>query len=544
MSIIINIFGKIMLLVDIEKKEVISLINIDCGLVRYITKILKEFVASNTNNGYIQFLNKTGETYLHRIILEYYSQFDTKLFTILKNSDYEVNHKNKMVWDNRLENLELVTRIGQERHKRGKKYEDEIVMSTEELIAIRQKLKEDKRYKTDKKYLEKVSHNNMECLKEKKLNNKFFENLYIRFNNIKINNIKITSNDVDTNTLGYINKIIFYVLKNTFFTYRDIENTIIGYNIYRCKSLFKNNIKLIIKYYKSNTVFREICHKYNLLNFNYLDLNNFIEHANHNILIDLFVYIFPNKFYFTFYKNQIQISVSVKDLVLTRGKYNSFRVLYLLHLLERKRNTKSDYRYRSKARIETEASYFIVNKYTDDLFKHTVLPIAKKLRKQNLSTITHTIITKNYSVETADRVYQNSTRKKATKKSLGTISDIEYLLSTSLLEKINLYGYITISDIRVELEKINEKRKEELQPFVEIREKDNVFISKMVRNLIEIKELMKKLKIGYRTLNKKTKDKITKYQEKNKIADVTTTTLTYRQKIIVLNKLYVSSKKK
>ena len=119
MSFIINLMGKFIVLFSMKTKRIVALIENDCGLIRYILKILRRYEISE-DNGYLKFENRRGEVYLHRIIMEYYGQFNVKLFTILNNTEmYEINHKNKMKWDNRLENLEFVTKRGNQRHKRN-----------------------------------------------------------------------------------------------------------------------------------------------------------------------------------------------------------------------------------------------------------------------------------------------------------------------------------------------------------------------------------------------------------------------------------------
>ena len=62
--------------------------------------------------------------------------------------------------------------------------------------------------------------------------------------------------------------------------------------------------------------------------------------------------------------------------------------------------------------------------------------------------------------------------------------------------------------------------------------------------LKEIKDLMKELKIEYKTINTNTKLKINEYQKKNGIEETTTIGLTYQQRIIILKKLYVESRKR
>lgn len=552
MNFIINIFGKYMVIVDLNNRTVISIIEYDYGLVKYLNKILSEYTADNQNRGYIHFDNKNGETYLHRIILEYYSQFNTKLCKLLSNKSYEVNHINKKVWDNRLENLELVTRTGQERHKCGLKYDGEIVMTTEEILNIKNMLLKNKQYQSDKKYLEKVSHAVNQAFKGNihYIELKIFDNPYVRFNNLKGQLLKSIEKAGGISTYEGVKYINFYIEENTFFEEYKTHVLIVNYNKYRYKKIIIHNLRLIRKYYKQNRYFKMVCNKYNLLNIEEeieeeseddseeslkVHLGDNLKLISRNIIIDLFINIFESM-PLKFYKNQLYMMLSIKDVIITKGKYNSMRVLYLLKLLIRKKS--KCYRKCSELREETAVSSFFIYKYTDEMFKSHIIPISKKLIKLNLSTITYTIIEKNFSTEIADFVYQSPTRKKISQKSLVTISDIEKIFSSFLLNKIRKYGYITISDIRCELIKINNIRRNNRKDYIKIRDKDNAFISKMIRNITEIKDCMKGLKIDYKMINKKTRAKIEEYQKKNGIKKVTIKKVGYRQRIIILKKLY------
>ena len=101
-----------------------------------------------------------------------------------------------------------------------------------------------------------------------------------------------------------------------------------------------------------------------------------------------------------------------------------------------------------------------------------------------------------------------------------------------------------INDLREEISVLNYNRKVAGQPFIEIKDTDNKFLTKMVRNITEIKDLMKELKIEYKTINTNTKLKINEYQQKKGIEEVTTIGLTYQQRVIILKKLYVESRKR
>ena len=161
----------------------------------------------------------------------------------------------------------------------------------------------------------------------------------------------------------------------------------------------------------------------------------------------------------------------------------------------------------------------------------------------NLSKITYTIVARNFGLETADFVFKNDKLKSKAIADFITIDDILTILATSntLKDKIARYGFITVNDIRYELQLLNEERKENGLPFREIVDSDIAFVSSMVRNITEIKDLLNELGLKYTKLGRPTIEKIKKYQKKNEIEDVT---LTLNQTKIVRKDLIVRKKKK
>lgn len=559
MNFIINLVGKFIVLFEMKTKSVVGLIENDFGLIKFLMKILRRYTVSVDKNGYLKFENKRGEVYLHRIIMEYYAQFDDKLFTILNNtSEYEVNHKNKNKWDNRLENLEMVTKSGNQKHSKGLKYDDEIVMSTEEIIEIKNRLMKQKQYQADKKYLEKVSATNKEILGSRSIHwfndSRLYDNAYIKFSNKSKHTIQIPSNTIYINTLTSFNKIIFIYLKNTFYTTnftKDIIKDInINYDIYRCRNICRNNIKLLLKYYNKSSTFKKLCNKYRLINnvvkpnkpkknnkpLNYDNYYN-IKKLNYNILMDLYCNLIPGPLLYTFYKNELFISVSLEHIIYTYKKYNSFKVLYYVELLIRQEVPFNP--------ITHTASAFLIPEYTDDLFTFTVLPLATRLYEQDLTKITHTIIAKNDGLEKAQKVYRNSISKKKTAEDFISIEDIKtVLLSSTIRNKITTYGFITVKDIRKQLQLLNEERRKQGLIFREIDENDESFITGIVRNATEIKEVLKELKIEYTILTNKTREKIKQYQLLQEIEQITIIGLNLNARLIALKNLIVDTKKK
>lgn len=556
MNFIINLVGKFIILFDMKDKGAVGLIENDFGLIKYFLKILRRYTVTVDKSGYLKFENKKGEVYVHRIVMEYYAQFDDKLFTILNNTgEYEINHKNKMKWDNRLENLEFVTKSGNQKHRMGKRYDDEIAMSSLEIVEIKNRLMKQKQYQADKKYLEKVSATNKEILNSKSMHwyndSRLYNNAYIKFNNKTKHIVQISSNIIYINILSYFNNIIFIYLKNTFYTTNYTKSIIqdinINYDIYRCRNICKNNIKLLLKYYNKSSIFRKLCNKYKLINhavkpnkpkkdnknINYDDYYN-IKKINYNILMDLYCNLISGPLLYTFYKNELFISVSLEHIIFTYGKYNSFKVLYYTELLKRQQvyfNPTSH-----------TVSSFLIPEYTDFLFISTILPLSKKIYEQDLTKITHTIIAKNDGLEKAQKIYRNYSSKIKTEKDFISIEDIKAILFSSFIkEKISIYGFITINDIRKELQLLNDEKKRQGLPFREIKDTDNKFITGIVRNTTEIKEILKDLKVEYSILTNKTKEKIKQYQISKNIEE-TASSLTFNSRVIVLKKLIVQAK--
>ena len=550
MNMIINILGRYIVIVDIKLRKIISVIENDLGLIRYLLKIFREYTLIE-ENGYLKFENKKeGEVYLHRVIMEYYSEYDTKLYTILTNpSYYEINHKNKIKWDNRLENLEFVTHRNNGRHSKGLKYET--IMTSQEIIQIKDKLKVDKQYQANKKYLEKASAYCKNYINKANLSStcdkKFYDNLYIKLDNSYIifkksvfSTNSTTQTTIDINTCMYFTKLIFTNTKNTFFTIYNTSHISYSYNTYRLRNILQNNLQLVFKYYKQNKYFRTICNRYHLLNHKAIqkykdDLANLQLYYKDNIIIDLFYYLLPQQDY-RFTNNQLGIIIVIYNLLfLVRNKYESLRIMYRLKLLNRARVkyniNKSKYKHIEQIHIPTG---FFIPKYTDDLFTTTVLPLSKQLCEDKPTRITNTILTKNYGLDTAQRVYRNPKLERKTERDLLIINNIITILSSpTLLQEVEKYGFIPLSFIRVQLQLIN--------PTIE--EKHQSFINTMIPNILEIRELLKTLGLEYMTINNKTKEKIKRYQKKNELEETTYEGITHRQNLIVLKKLVVKNTK-
>ena len=487
------------------------------GLVLYLLRIIKEYIFTLNNSGYMQVDNRqNGERLLHRIILEYYSQFDIKLFTVLNNENYEVNHKNGKVWDNRLENLEMVTHLGNMLHKENKDYSEEIVMTTNELLNIRDKRKTTKKYKLQKLHLENVNNRNNVILMEEGNFTKLFENLYLKFNSITFYATKNPSTLTDTIDIEDLqHKLFSSSTSNLFYKYieKDLVNKqnvpnislyiskyihIFKYNIidsyrrYYLINIINNNIDLFNKH--TNKTALELYARFNVCDINYTKQNCEIEeYLKHNILQNFFTVLITS-LPFTIYKNNILVAVSLKDIFTTYKRYDAFRLLYDLGLLIKLNNPpkKLTNFFNSFPKTIHSPSFICIPRWNEDTFIEVKKKI-KEISKSEIKTYTHYIATANFGTDRADNIYKNPVCNTNTTKSIITNQDINNIL-LSYKEEIQKEGFITLDEILSELEKINQERKMNDEDYNEIYPNCIRFISKVLQNIPETRKTLKELR--------------------------------------------------
>lgn len=488
------------------------------GLIKYLLTITREYIFDTNRSGYIQVVNRQdGETLLHRIILEYYSQFDIKLFTVINNENYEVNHKNKKVWDNRLENLEIVTPTGNKLHEYNIDYGTEIVMTTDELLKIRDKRNLTKQYKLQKLHLDEIKSRNEVILMEGRNYLELFENMYLKFNSITFYSTKNTHTSTDTIDREYLeHKIFSSSTSNLFYEYIEkdvltkqnvpnislyiskyihifICNIIDEYRRYYLINIINNNIDLFNKHLNKTNL--EIFEKFNVCNFNYTKYNCEIEeYLKHNILQNFFTVLITS-LPFTINKNNILVAVSIKDLFSAYGKYNTFRLLYDLGLLEKVKNTSksnNNFSFNSFYKIIHTPSFICVPRWNEDTFKR-VNQRVKEIRRIGIKTYTYYIATANFGEERADNIYKNQVCKSNTAKSTRTNQDINNIL-LSFQDQIQREGFILLEEIFEELKGINERRKLNGEEYNPIHPNCIRFISKVLENIEETKQILKELR--------------------------------------------------
>ena len=525
MNFIIDISNEFVVLTDIEKKKVLAIVDKDFGLIRYLLTITKEYIFDTNKSEYVQVPNKqNGEILLHRIILEYYAQFDDKLYTILNNSDYEVNHKNKLVWDNRLENLEIVTPYGNKLHEAEKDYAKEIVMTTDELLKIQNKLKSTDKYRKDKVYLDRARRKNEQILKNKSGYSDLFRNMYLRFSNGIFCEANNTTFLTDTIDIEKITNIIFcYKKSNIFYNYISnelsnydsisniaryinifIRNIVTEYKFFYVRNVLNNNIKLLIEQTRKKDLLK-VFNKYKIFNFDLQD--------THNLLPTLFIDIKRELVQFTIYKNDILLSYKVCNLSGYK-KYDTFRVIYLLGLLKRLPKPKQSLNWFNHLSIEYKnyytyfqrlnpfsfknrcntPSFFVIPRWNEDTFEEASIR-ASKLLKSNLSTISHFTIQTIFGKAIADEVFQNPKCNSNTARATRTNQDINDILY-SLLEQAQKDGFILLEEILEELQYLNYKRKMNQESYNEISNKCIKSIRTCLHDIPETKQILKQLRFS------------------------------------------------
>lgn len=188
---------------------------------------------------------------------------------------------------------------------------------------------------------------------------------------------------------------------------------------------------------------------------------------------------------------------------------------------------------------------FFIPKYTDEFFSSIVLPTSKQLYDMDLSNLTYTIVARNWSIDVADEVYANYKfkLKKNLEMDFTTIDDIILVLknSNNLHHKIKRYGFISTNDIRYELQLLNEERRNNHQPFINVKDIDTKFVTRMVMNVLDIKQTLNEMDLQFTRLNQKTIQNIKKYQERNG-EDIIP--IVEHQTRIVMKKLIVKNKRK
>ena len=285
------------------KTEIIAIIDNEPGLIKHLLEIFEFYELTNTN-GYLKFENRNNEVYLHRIIINYYSKFNNKLSEIV-NSKYEINHKNFNKWDNRLENLELVTRKGNECHKRGLNYNNEVIMTSEELVNIQNDREKKRQYYMNKKFLKKCSELNKNIGKVNMY--ALYRFLYVIFNNVNECETLLVKKRSNINSLKCM-------MSDELLSFINAQNNrlVDMYDRYRAITIMRKNRELLLYYYDNVKCFKELCDKY-------LTVDNVVW------LFNFFCNKGSPKYYYTFYKNQLCFTFSINSFDSLLDKFSDFK---------------------------------------------------------------------------------------------------------------------------------------------------------------------------------------------------------------------------
>lgn len=569
MNVIVSMNKDVSLITDFKEKKIVGIIDNDYGLIRYLTKIFNLYECNmvvekgqnnNLRNCYIQVQNcdLIQDSYLHRIILRYYSQYDMKLEECLNNKEYEVNHKNKLRFDNRIENLEIVTKLGNRQHEFYKPYVSQVAISSEYIKQVQEVLKKEKQYTSDRKYLEKVSNFNWKYIYDYNLgakDEKFFKCKYIRFSNKKKIDTNITPNYININTLINLEKEIFLYIKSTNFKFLYDEKLYYGfikdYTKYRYMIITNKYFKILRENIDKNKYryLKEVLIKFKLLDFNNLP-NGFtdFDRLDKNRLINLIYYRFRkginNNYPYHIYLNNILCTTSIKDeLCCVHGKYNSIRTLYFLGLLTRLEKSKLYIENYKKILLEENnnkefkmPNFFTIPKLTTSLLEKAN-ERAKKLLDTGINKITYFILAENFGVSIADEVYKSNTSKRYYKnKSKVALNKVNLAISSLSKTKIKTKGYIKFEDIFDSINNMNQYRKmfklEEDETSKEFME----FISTCLNYIPSTKEILEQLDLEVVYLSNEIIENINKYQTEN-ISYKINNNLKPKQKVIVLKRI-------
>lgn len=571
MTVIITINKDVSLIVDFNKQQILSIIDSDYRLITHLTQIFYLYECnrinekSNTRNCYIQVPNcdLIQESYLHRIILRYYSQYDKKLDDTLNNKDYEVNHKNKLRFDNRISNLEIVTKQGNIQHEFYKPYSNSVIIKSEYIKQIQDNLKNEQQYTSKRKYLEKKNKYNWNYLSNyewEKQDEKFFKCKYIRLNNYEMISNTNLSNYIYINILIKLEENIFTYIKSTNSKLLSYSNYSIirDYTRYRYKIITNEYFKILGENInkKKYRYLKEVLEKFKLLNLNNkplcyddLDKNRLIKLIHHRFIKGI-----VNDYPYFIYLNNVLCTNSINDVLPTSkfylsdkpsnytGKYNSIRVAYFLGLLTRLEESKLSTQYynnlpnNKKKKHKRIPNFYTIPKLTTSLLDKAN-DRAKKLLDLKLNKITYFILAENFDTSIADEVYRSIKLKKYyennCKKALNIINNTIKSLSKT---KIKNRGYIKVEDIFESVSNMSHYRQ-----MLKLNEDDISkgfinFISTCINYIPSTKGVLKELDLEVVCLSKGLIDKIDKYQKDNTSFKIYNN-LKSKEKVIVLNEI-------
>ncbi len=487
----------------VMQEDCYSRIDEDYSLIRYLCEETRyRDIRSGRNYITIKREDKTTTT-IGRFILEYYADFDCKLESVINNDKYQINHINKDVTDNRLANLEIVTKRGNELHKNGKPYEDEIIMISSELQAIQKAKMEDKKHNIDKEFMKRKSGIFHKHIKENRVSLELIKYLYLDFKYVTSHSQKKehshTTRSNNSGTDRNIGGQIFLSGNHTNY----INKLVNFHREYIYITIMYDNLILLNKFQSRYKYLDEVLTSSKINDRQNIKKSTLQEQMNSKtILSDLFDYLhFSNRY--TINDDNILAIVNIKAIFSTKGRYNAFRVAYILGLLNRRKPTgkkrnlrQREVKVRATGEIKMQvienhdASYISIPVYTEDLLKE-----ANRKAKiiADLDKITYFIVREVFGEEMANAVYVGKKEKRDYEKyGLMAKEDVIWFLRTNL--DIHSRGYIFLEEIIEELDRLNTQRKAQGQPYSKIFDSFIKFVRSLLLYNPDVKAVMKELR--------------------------------------------------
>ena len=511
--------------IDKDKKQTIgTYITTNYSLIKYLLSFIDIGSISVNKSGYICLRRLNGKkTSIQRLIMEFYSKYDLNIKNeIIIN---EVDHINNLKEDNTTTNYQLLLH-SENIKKINNKYQ--VSISNEEIIKTDNKIRKLKQHTIDKEYLYRKSNKFKNIIKTGNIDN-IKDCCYLDLSSSSYNSYYTDLNSIrDSLYRDICYTISFLTEKNTDL----IKNMYIVKNRYIVTKILNNNLILLNRFRSRYKYLDEVIKKYNILKdkgkinkdlYLYdMEYQSNLYNSN-NVLLDLFHSIICDNKY-TIKDDNILKKIDLSFEIVRKGKYCSFRIMYMLGLLKRE-NSKD------------KMSFFNIPIYTEDLLKEANIK-AKKILELDLKKIRFFIIVEEFGEEIARIIYKerfNRLNNIYKKYSLRAKEDIINFIKED--KDIYTKGYITIDEIFTQIEFLNENRKIKGLEYNPIYKNFIYFIKDMLRYNSDTIKVLKELGFVYTSINKSIINNIENYQKINIIEYRYTDDLKSRNRIIILKKL-------
>lgn len=522
-----------------EVLDCYSKIDPDYGLMRYLCRTARYTDIRSNNKGYLTIKRKDGTTTtLGRLILEYYAQFDLKLYSIINNSKFEINHKNKDVTDNRVENLEIVTRQGNLYHEQGRPYWNYIIFKTIELQRIQKICLERNQFKIDMEFLRRKSSLLKKRMENDTLDTDVISCLYLEFKYVIWDCVEQdhTHTKNSSNSKNTYNDSIENILPKNYTDF--IKKLVNIYDEYIFNTTINKNKQLLKRYQSKYPYLDKILKKFKINDKKIVYKSRLeTENKSRTLLFDLYDFLKDTKRY-TINDGNILAIVNLIWQTTARGKYDSYRVMYLLGLLNRQRPLKRKRYYNADRTIIHSPSFISIPAYTEDLLKEANKR-AKILLDLKIKNLTYFIVRETFGEKIADEVYRNPLLKKNYEK-YGLPAQKAFInflkIDLYLDEDIRKRGFLTTEEI-LEIF-IDKYSKEAEQKKIKLFNGFDNFIRKLLSYNEDVRNELDKLGFAYIGLNNTLIEKIKEYQKQNGISTkVFTQELKRNKKVVILKEL-------